>query len=92
MTAGEFNKLTINKKADFVLTWGFFVGEKQKNNCTTRVYYLGNFIAELCYQSDETTKTKRLESVDLKKYLSQFDYKNIFFTTTLTGIQSNIPS
>jgi hypothetical protein len=92
MTVSEFNKLPLEKKADFVMEWGYFIGRKKQDDNNTVVYYLGNFLAEVTYLFCETTKVEVLKKVELKKYLSHFDYKNLFFIRTLTGIQSNIPS
>jgi hypothetical protein len=92
MTVSEFNKLTLEKKADFVLEWGYFIGRKKQQETNTVVYYLGNFMAEVSYLLCETSKVEVLKKVELKKYMSHFDYKNLFFIKTLTGIQSNIPS
>jgi hypothetical protein len=92
MTVGEFNNLSLEKKADFVLEWGYFVGRKKQQDNNTVIYYLGNFLAEVSYLVCETKKIEVLKNVELKKYLAHFDYKNIFFIRTLTGIQSNIPS
>lgn len=91
MTVSEFNKLPLDKKADFVTTWGYFIGRKKQNNTSTAVYYLGNFLAEICYMPGDT-EAETVKNVELKKYLTHFDYKNQFFIKTLTGIQSNIPS
>jgi hypothetical protein len=88
MTTAEFNKMTLEKQADFVLEWGYYIGSKKKGETNVIIYYLGNFLAEVSYLVCETENIKTLKTVELKKYLSKFDYKNIFFIKTLTGIQS----
>ena len=92
MTVSEFNNMSLEKKADFVLEWGYFVGRKKQKDKNTVIYYLGNFLAEVSYLVCETRKIEVPKNVELKKYMTHFDYKNIFFIRTLTGIQSNIPS
>jgi len=93
MTVSEFNKLPLEKKADYVLQWGYFIGKRRnKENSNTVIYYLGNFLAEVSYRMNESTNLEVLKTVELKKYLSKFDYKNIFVIKRLTGIQSKIPS
>ena len=88
MTISEFNKLPMEKKAEYVLEWGYFIGKRKKKGTDTVVYYLGNFLAEVSYHVNETGDAEVLKAVELKKYLAKFDYKKIFEVKTLTGIQS----
>ena len=63
MTISEFNKLSLEKKADFVLEWGYFIGSKKQNESNTVIYYLGNFLAEISYFFCETKKVEVLKKV-----------------------------